>query len=85
MKRSLKNLPRATAKAAIHLYRWTLGPMFGGQCRFHPTCSTYGLEAIEQHGALRGSWLTAKRICKCHPLHAGGFDPVPTKAELNRG
>ncbi len=85
MNTAVTHLPRRIAKALIHLYRWTLGPLLGGQCRFYPSCSAYGLEAIEQHGALRGGWLTAKRICKCHPLHAGGLDPVPSKAELNRG
>lgn len=48
-------------------------------CRFHPTCSQYGLEAIETHGAMKGAYLTVKRILKCHPFHPGGFDPVPPK------
>jgi len=58
-------------------YRYFLSPLFGNHCRFYPTCSTFALEALEQHGALRGSWLAALRLCRCHPFHAGGIDPVP--------
>jgi putative membrane protein insertion efficiency factor len=61
----------------IRLYQVTVSPMLGPRCRFHPTCSEYGLEAIERHGVARGSWLTCARVCRCHPWHPGGFDPVP--------
>ena len=61
----------------IRLYRLVLSPLLGQQCRFEPTCSRYGEEAIEKHGALRGSWLTIVRILKCGPWHKGGYDPVP--------
>ena len=61
----------------IHLYRWFLSPFLGRHCRFHPTCSVYALEAIEKHGAFRGYGLTVKRICRCHPWGAAGYDPVP--------
>ena len=62
---------------AIWLYRYTLSGLLGGQCRFGPSCSAYGLEAIERHGAWRGGLLTVKRIGRCHPWTPGGHDPVP--------
>ena len=61
----------------ISAYRVLLSPLLGASCRFYPTCSTYAIEAIETHGAARGTWLAVKRILRCHPWHAGGFDPVP--------
>ncbi|MEI7024696.1 membrane protein insertion efficiency factor YidD [Paenibacillus sp. y28] len=64
-------------KAPIYVYRAVISPLKPPTCRFHPTCSRYALEAIELHGPWRGSLLAAKRICKCHPFHPGGFDPVP--------
>jgi putative membrane protein insertion efficiency factor len=64
-------------RALIQLYRWFLSPLLGPNCRYYPTCSAYALESIERHGVLGGSWLAAKRICRCHPWHEGGYDPVP--------
>lgn len=58
-------------------YRWFLSPWLGSNCRFTPTCSTYALEALQTHGAGRGSALTLKRLVRCHPWCAGGHDPVP--------
>ena len=63
--------------AAIRGYRYLLSPWWGSQCRFTPTCSEYAAQAIEHHGALRGAGLAMKRLVKCHPWHAGGFDPIP--------
>jgi putative membrane protein insertion efficiency factor len=61
----------------IRAYQIVLSPILGGSCRFHPSCSRYGMEAVEVHGALRGTWMAAKRIGRCHPWNEGGFDPVP--------
>jgi uncharacterized protein len=61
----------------IHVYRHTLGLFLGGQCRYHPTCSAYALDAIRQWGPWRGAWMAARRISRCHPFVKGGFDPVP--------
>jgi len=68
---------RRALLALIRFYRLVLSPLTGASCRFYPTCSAYASEAIETHGALRGTWLALKRILKCHPWHPGGFDPVP--------
>ncbi len=67
------------AAIPIHLYRWFLSPFLGRHCRFQPTCSQYALEAIAAHGAARGWWLVLKRIGRCHPWGAAGFDPVPER------
>ncbi|MCX8145273.1 MAG: membrane protein insertion efficiency factor YidD [Azovibrio sp.] len=61
----------------LRLYQYAFSPLLGRSCRFHPTCSQYGIEAVQKYGALRGGWLTLKRIGRCHPWNPGGFDPVP--------
>lgn len=61
----------------VQLYRYTLGTVLPDSCRFHPTCSQYALDALRRHGAGRGSLLAIRRICRCHPFSAGGYDPVP--------
>ncbi|MCD8198659.1 MAG: membrane protein insertion efficiency factor YidD [Phascolarctobacterium sp.] len=60
----------------IRCYQMFISPLLGPHCRFYPTCSAYAIEAIEKKGALKGLWMTAKRLSKCHPFHPGGYDPV---------
>ena len=63
--------------AAIRFYRKGISPLKPPVCRFYPSCSQYGLEAIERYGAAKGSWLLLRRVLRCHPFSRGGFDPVP--------
>jgi putative membrane protein insertion efficiency factor len=67
----------------IRGYQLLLSPFLASRCRFYPSCSHYGVEAISQHGALRGSWMTLKRLLRCHPFASGGFDPVPAPKTAN--
>jgi len=69
----------------IKIYRFLISPWVGQHCRFHPTCSCYAETAIERFGAARGSYLTTRRLLKCHPWHPGGFDPVPEKIGKKHG
>lgn len=70
---------RALLIGPLRAYQRTLSPLLGPRCRFHPSCSHYAIEAIERFGAARGSWLAVNRLIRCHPLNAGGFDPVPER------
>ena len=72
---------RKVPVGVIKLYQTLLSPMLGPTCRFHPSCSHYAVDAITEHGMIKGSWLSIKRILKCHPLNDGGYDPVPEKKE----
>lgn len=70
--------------ALVHFYRYVISPLIGPRCRFYPTCSTYALEAIKIHGAIKGGWLALKRILRCNPLSEGGEDPVPPKCNCGK-
>jgi hypothetical protein len=67
----------ALLTGCVHAYRWTIRPIIGAHCRYEPSCSAYALTSIETHGALRGGALAARRILRCTPWHAGGYDPPP--------
>lgn len=70
----------------IRAYRALISPFLPASCRFHPSCSSYALQALEEHGAWRGLWLAARRLGRCHPYHAGGIDPVPpSRARRHEG
>ena len=78
------NRLRSVVLAPLRFYRRFLSRLKPPMCRFHPTCSQYAIEAIELHGILRGSWLFLARIVRCHPLCAGGYDPVPREFAFRR-
>ncbi len=73
----LVRLPGRLLASLIRGYQLTISPALPPSCRFTPSCSQYALEAVTKHGALRGTWLAARRLVRCHPFHPGGFDPVP--------
>ncbi|MEP6571246.1 MAG: membrane protein insertion efficiency factor YidD [Gemmatimonadota bacterium] len=75
--RGLLALPRRLLAGLIRLYQLTISPVLPPSCRFTPSCSQYSLEAVLRHGVLKGGWLGARRLLRCHPFHPGGFDPVP--------
>ncbi len=68
---------RALIAVILRGYKYAVSPFLGPNCRFYPSCADYAIEAIERHGTLRGGAMAARRVCKCHPWHEGGFDPVP--------
>ena len=67
----------------VRAYSYFISPLLGPRCRFHPTCSAYSLQALQQQGILRGGYLSFKRILKCHPGNAGGYDPVPESSSCD--
>lgn len=73
----VRALPSKAALGLIMFYRSAISPLFPACCRYIPTCSEYGMIAIQRFGFIKGGWLTIKRICRCHPFHPGGYDPVP--------
>ncbi|MCW2797705.1 membrane protein insertion efficiency factor YidD [Nocardioides sp.] len=68
----------------LRAYRAVISPIYGEVCRYHPSCSAYALEAVREHGSLRGSWLAGRRLARCHPWAAGGYDPVPPRSRGSR-
>ena len=72
---------KAILVALLRAYRFAISPLYGQVCRYHPTCSAYALEAVQTHGAARGSWLAARRVLRCHPWAAGGVDHVPSASQ----
>lgn len=79
----MRRIAVALLSAPIHLYRFTLSPLLPPSCRFTPSCSAYALEALKLHGPIKGLWLTARRLSRCHPISwlggSSGVDPVPHK------
>jgi putative membrane protein insertion efficiency factor len=80
----IRKLAASIGIGCIRLYRLLLSPWFGYHCRFQPTCSAYGIEAIERHGLLKGGWLTLRRLGRCHPWGGEGYDPVPPHHACDR-
>lgn len=74
-------IPRTLVALAIRAYQSLLSPLLPASCRFTPTCSAYALTSVERFGVLKGGWLAIRRIARCHPWNAGGYDPVPDKLE----
>jgi uncharacterized protein len=70
------------AIGAVTAYQWTIRPLIGAHCRFWPSCSDYAIDALRQHGAVRGGALAARRVLRCNPWHEGGWDPVPEPNRL---
>ncbi|QDU10319.1 membrane protein insertion efficiency factor YidD [Gimesia aquarii] len=73
--RLLYQIPSLILIGLVRLYQMTLSHFIGGQCRFHPTCSEYFIQAVRKYGAVKGAFKGILRICRCHPFHPGGFDP----------
>jgi putative membrane protein insertion efficiency factor len=73
----VKNLFALPLIWLVRIYQYAISPMLARSCRFHPSCSEYAVEALQRHGALKGSWLAMRRVGRCHPWHPGGYDPVP--------
>jgi putative membrane protein insertion efficiency factor len=81
----MKHWPANLLVLPVRGYQLFISPLLGQHCRFHPTCSQYAIEALRTHGALKGSWLALLRLGRCHPLHPGGYDPVPPRRSGERG
>jgi putative membrane protein insertion efficiency factor len=73
----IADVPRTVLILFVRAYQVVLSPLLPASCRYYPSCSTYAIEALERHGALRGGWLTLRRLARCNPFRPGGYDPVP--------
>ena len=76
--RQARSIPGRLLVGLVQVYRLAVSPVMAPSCRYWPSCSEYAIEALRRHGAAQGSWLTARRLCRCHPWSAGGIDEVPT-------
>jgi putative membrane protein insertion efficiency factor len=85
----MRRFVTALLSAPIHAYRLLVSPLMPGSCRFSPSCSAYALDALDQHGPVKGLWLTARRLARCHPISwlggSSGFDPVPLSKRHPKG
>lgn len=77
--RILSLIPRNIVVALLHVYRAVISPLYGDVCRYYPSCSAYGLRSVQEHGVVHGSWLTVRRLARCHPWAAGGVDDPPVR------
>ena len=75
------NLYERSVRGALRAYKLTVSPLIGPGCRFAPTCSEYAAQSLIEHGPWRGSWLAARRVCRCHPWGGSGYDPVPSRTK----
>jgi uncharacterized protein len=82
--RGVVRLPAMVLLLVFRTWQLLVSPTYGQTCRFYPSCSAYGVEAVRRHGAVRGVWLTARRLLRCHPWNPGGVDPVPPKGRTAR-
>lgn len=78
--RAIGLIPRNAIVAVLHVYRAVISPLYGDVCRYYPSCSAYGLRSVQEHGVLKGGWLTTRRLIRCHPWSQGGIDDVPVRA-----
>lgn len=79
----MSTITKEVLRALVRGYRYLISPLLPAACRFYPSCSAYAEQALENHGALRGGWLAARRICRCGPWHPGGYDPVPLRTHAD--
>lgn len=75
--KGISSVPKRLALGMVGFYRKYISPMFPPSCRYVPSCSEYAMIALQRYGFMKGSWMAIKRICRCHPWHPGGYDPVP--------